>query len=103
MLGIDPLGVSIAVFARSVLESCMAQAPKHRAIPESYSYRRIRPFPPVSPHWAGIISGTCVDLGRHAAWHEEFARREVVRMRWDLRRARRAARPPKGHDHPEWV
>lgn len=31
------------------------------------------------------------------------ARRIRIQFRWLQRQAARAARPPKGHDHPEWV
>jgi hypothetical protein len=100
---IDPLGVAIGALAHNVLGTWMLPAPPRRAVPAAYSYRRVRPFPLVSPHFPGIIGGPISELAKHSAWHEENARREFVRARWRIRQAIRAARPPKGHDHPEWV
>lgn len=63
------------------------------------SYRHMRPFPkpPRAPF------DTHEKRANLEAWKAESERRGLVKYRWDMRRAWRKKRRPKGHDHPEWV
>lgn len=74
------------------------------------SYRHIRPFPSVAPRPETVFArwcwGTLARSENHSnvgAWWAEKHRRLSVQYRWLQRQTVRAARPPKGHDHPEWV
>lgn len=74
------------------------------------SYRRIRPFPETEPQPEVIFARWCWgtlarmdDRSNCWAWAAEKHRRLCVEHRWLMRQAERAARPPKGHDHPDWI
>ncbi|MNU70333.1 hypothetical protein D3C71_597370 [compost metagenome] len=74
------------------------------------SYRHVRPFPGTAPRPEVIFARWCwgtlarsEDRSNVGAWWAEKHRRLSVEHRWLQRQAARAARPPKGHDHPEWV